>query len=77
MLPLPPTYEQKETLEAVTNRFKKINIIADSRKRYKRIFAETPTSLRQKLIQAAIQGQLVPQNPNDESASVLLDRKTR
>ena len=75
--PLPPTDEQKEILEAVTSRFKKINVITDSRKRYKRILSETPTSLRQKLIQAAIQGQLVPQNPNDEPASILLERITQ
>ena len=46
--------------------------IHSSRLRYKRVLYKTPTSLRQQLIQAAIQGLLVPQNPGDEPASVLL-----
>lgn len=74
MLPIPPPNEQNRILDAVSNRFKKLNVIIDSRRKYKRILSETPTSLRQQLIQAAIQGRLVPQNPDDEPASALLKR---
>ena len=71
---LPPTNEQFRLVRAVQNRLQALNDIENSRRRYKRILSETPTSLRQQLIQAAIQGLLVPQNPNDEPASKLLER---
>ncbi len=74
LVALPPTNEQIRLVRAVQNRFQALNDIEKSRRYYKRIRSETPTSLRQQLIQAAIQGQLVPQNPSDEPASVLLER---
>ena len=74
LIALPPTNEQFRLVRAVQNRLQALNDIEKSRKRYKYILSETPTSLRQQLIQSAIQGQLVPQNPNDEPASVLLER---
>ena len=74
LLPIPPIEEQKRISKALTQREQQLIAILNSRKRYRRILTETPTSLRQQLIQAAIQGQLVPQNPNDEPASILLER---
>ena len=74
LLPIPPIEEQKRINKALTQREQQLIAILNSRKRYRRILTETPTSLRQQLIQAAIQGQLVPQNPNDEPASILLER---
>ncbi len=74
LIALPPTNEQFRLVRAVQNRLQALNDIEKSRKRYKYILSETPTSLRQQLIQVAIQGLLVSQNPNDEPASVLLER---
>ena len=74
LIPVPPIHEQHRIVTAFESEKEKLNILLQSRKRYKRILSETPTSLRQQLIQAAIQGQLVPQNPNDEPASILLER---
>ena len=74
LIPLPPYSEQYRIIQGIEHRLGVLLLIKDSRSRYKRILSETPTSLRQQLIQAAIQGQLVPQNPSDEPASVLLER---
>ena len=74
LYPIPPLSEQLEIVKAFNELGYKLNALQKSRQRYKRILAETPTSLRQQLIQAAIQGQLVPQNPDDEPASLLLKR---
>ena len=74
LIPLPPYSEQYRIIQGIEHRLGVLLQIKDSRSRYKRILSETPTSLRQQLIQSAIQGQLVPQNPNDEPASVLLER---
>ena len=74
LIPLPPKRESSRIVKEIESYYSALEKIQDSRARYKRILSETPTSLRQQLIQAAIQGQLVPQNPNDEPASVLLER---
>ena len=72
LIPLPSTAEQKRIAIAIKERYQLLESIHSSRLRYKRVLYKTPTSLRQQLIQAAIQGLLVPQNPSDEPASVLL-----
>ena len=74
LIPIPPAKEQENMVNEIASLFAKLETISISRRYYKRILSETPTSLRQQLIQSAIQGQLVPQNPNDEPASVLLER---
>ena len=74
LVPIPPIAIQKKILAALNAQMRNLANLEESRKRYKRILSETPTSLRQQLIQSAIHGQLAPQNPNDEPASVLLER---
>ena len=74
LIPVPPIQEQLRIVGFLEAQNEKLNTLQLSRKRYKRVLMETPTSLRQQLIQAAIQGLLVPQNPNDEPASKLLER---
>ena len=74
LYPIPPLSEQQEIVKAFNEVEYKLDTLQQSRQHYKRILSETPTSLRQQLVQSAIQGQLIPQNPNDEPASVLLER---
>ena len=74
LIPIPPAKEQENMVNEIASLFAKLETISISRRYYKRILSETPTSLRQQLIQSAIQGQLVPQNPDDEPASALLKR---
>ena len=74
LIPVPPVTEQHRIVNSIAEKEQHFLVIQSSRIRYKHILSGTPTSLRQQLIQAAIQGLLVPQNPNDEPASKLLER---
>ena len=74
LLPLPPHNEQKRILQKVD----KIQpLFIRYEKNQSRLEALTKTlyiKLRKSILQETIQGHLVPQDPNDEPASVLLQR---
>ena len=74
LVAMPPLAEQQRILIENKRCDDFVSILLESRTRYKHILSDTPTSLRQQLIQAAIQGKLVPQEPSDEPASELLKR---
>ncbi len=69
-LPLPPLEEHAAIIEAVQTAIEARNAIDDA-------VAESEselTQLDQSILAKAFRGELVPQDPNDEPASVLLDR---
>ena len=74
LLPLPPHNEQKRILQKIV----KIQpLFVRYEKNQLRLEALTKTlyiNLRKSILQEAIQGHLVPQNPNDEPAFLLLQR---
>lgn len=74
LYPLPPATEQHRIVDALERQLKQLDILRESHRRMRRILHETPTSLRQQLLQAAIKGKLVAQDPKEESASALLER---
>ena len=70
LFPLPPIEEQKRIVEAIENLTNKISSIDEE---YSSI--EEKISLAKcKLLDLAIKGKLLPQNPNDEPVSKLLER---
>ena len=69
-IPLAPLEEQKEIVHRIESLFK----IADTiEQQYQQAEADLET-LNQSILAKAFRGELVPQDPNDEPASVLLER---
>ncbi len=74
LIPIPPSDEQHRIVDALERQLKQLDTLRESHRRMRRILHETPTSLRQRLLQAAIEGKLVAQDPKEEPASALLER---
>lgn len=74
LIPIPPSDEQHRIVDALERQLKQLDILRESHRRMRRILHETPTSLRQQLLQASIEGKLVAQDPKEEPASALLER---
>ena len=70
-IPLPPIAEQKRIAAKVEALFKYVDECEDSRKQLAEKLSGT---LKRSVLQEAIQGRLVPQDPNDEPAGELLKR---
>jgi type I restriction enzyme S subunit len=69
-LPLPPVAEQLALIETVKECFSR----CDDQFAFNAYALKQSTVQRQNILRAAFSGQLVPQDSNDEPASVLLDR---
>ena len=70
IVPLPPIQEQTRITAAVNKCFLTADIIDENEK----ILQTDIEELKTKILELAIQGKLVPQDENDEPASVLLER---
>lgn len=71
--PLPPLAEQQRIVAKIEEAFAEIDAIEKNKELLKTHIKQT----RQKILDLAIHGKLVPQNKSDEPASVLLERITR
>ena len=69
-LPVPPAKEQLRMWEALSNALAMIERIENTELDITNLIKST----KSKILDLAIRGQLVPQDPNDEPASVLLER---
>ena len=69
-IPLPPLSEQQRIVEEIERWFKLIDIIEQG----KADLQSTIKQAKNKILDLAIHGKLVPQDPNDEPASELLKR---
>ena len=74
LMPLPPFKEQVRIAEQLAKIAPIVNRYASSQSELDRLNAELFEKLKKSVLQEAIQGKLVQQDPNDEPASVLLER---
>ena len=72
-IPLPPLAEQQRIVAKIEEAFAEIDAIEKNKDLLKTHIKQT----RQKILDLAIHGKLVPQNKSDEPASILLERITR
>ncbi|WP_283604412.1 restriction endonuclease subunit S [Ligilactobacillus salivarius] len=70
IIPLPPLAEQKRIVAKVEECMQAIKIIEDSSKEYEKL----ENQLDKKVLDLAMRGKLVPQDSQDELASVLLEK---
>ena len=74
LVPVPPLAEQKRIVEKIEELLPHIEKYGKTESKVSKLNAEFPEQLKKSILQWAIQGKLVPQNPEDEPASVLLER---
>ncbi len=74
LMPIPPIQEQERIVSILESVFPKIEKYDTIQKIKNTLNGEIKGRLKKSILQEAIQGKLVPQDPNDEPASVLLER---
>lgn len=74
LIPLPPLAEQKRIVAKIEELLPKVEEYGKAQEALDKLNKELPERLKKSILQEAISGRLVPQDPNDEPASVLLDK---
>ena len=74
IVPLPPLAEQKRIVAKIEELLPKVEEYGKAQDALDKLNAELPERLKKSILQEAIEGRLVPQDPNDEPTSVLLDK---
>ncbi len=73
-IPLPPLAEQRRIVEKIEQLLPFIEKYEQAETQLTTLNTTFPEMLKKSILQEAVQGKLVPQNPDDEPASVLLER---
>jgi len=71
---LPPLAEQHRIVAKIEELLPKVEEYGKAQDELNKLNEELPERLKKSILQEAIEGRLVPQDPNDEPASVLLDK---
>ena len=72
LIPLPPLAEQKRIVAKIEELLPKVEEYGKAQEALDKLNEELPERLKKSILQEAIEGRLVPQDPNDEPASTLL-----
>ena len=72
--PLPPLAEQHRIVSKIEELLPYIEKYGKAEEHLATLNTTFPEALKKSILQEAVQGKLVPQNPDDEPASVLLER---
>ncbi len=70
LIPIPPSSEQKQIVSVLSDYLSLVECIDSDQNALQQLASQ----LKQKVLDVAMQGKLVPQDPNDEPASVLLEK---
>ncbi len=73
-LPIPPLFEQVRITKSLENIRPAIAVFDKAERTLNLLNDNFPDQLKNSILQMAVQGKLVPQDPNDEPASVLLGK---
>jgi len=73
-VPLPPLEEQERIVEKLEQILPLVEEYGRNEEKLSKLNSTLPDKIKQSILQYAVQGKLVPQNPDDEPASVLLKR---
>ena len=74
LVALPPLAEQKRIVAKIEELLPKVEAYGKAQESLDKLNEELPERLKKSILQEAIEVRLVPQDPNDEPASVLLDK---
>ncbi len=74
LFPLPPLSEQKRIVEQIERALEKVESYSESYNKLQELDKTIPDKLKKSILQYAMQGKLVPQDPNDEPVEVLLEK---
>ena len=74
LVPLPPIEEQHRIVEKIDEMASMVSNYAFAYQKAEKLNSEFPAALKRSILQEAIHGRLVPQDPSDEPAWTLLER---
>ena len=74
LIPLPPLAEQQRICAQIERLASKVENYAEIEKKLSEFESSFPATLKKSILQYAVEGKLVPQDPNDEPASALVER---
>ena len=74
LFPIPPLAEQHRIVSKIEELLPYIDKYGKAEEHLTALNTTFPEALKKSILQEAVQGKLVPQNPDDEPASVLLER---